>query len=137
MPLTIRHCQSNQRSLLLTFYVFLISFLLCFLYLLLLSGFLLLFFLFIHNHSLNPTSPPLMNETNPTLPSNIDIINVLKNSNLTPSQKVSVITEINNKSQPSKSTSFLFFPASVYSVSCSKILMLPTFSPPSSGCLLR
>lgn len=37
------------------------------------------------------------------LPSNIDIINVLKNSNLTPSQKVSVITEINNKNQPSKS----------------------------------
>jgi hypothetical protein len=37
------------------------------------------------------------------LPSNIDIINVLKNSNLTPSQKVSVITEINNKNQPAKS----------------------------------
>lgn len=38
-----------------------------------------------------------------TLPSNLDIMNVLKNSNLTPSQKVSVITELNNKNQPSKS----------------------------------
>ena len=40
---------------------------------------------------------------NEPIPSNMDIINVLKNSNLTPSQKVSVITEINNKNQPSKS----------------------------------
>lgn len=46
-----------------------------------------------------------MNEKNNPLPSNIDIINVLKNSNLTPSQKVSVITEINNKNQPSKNLS--------------------------------
>lgn len=34
---------------------------------------------------------------------NLDIIKVLKDSKLTPSQKVSVITEINNKNQPAKS----------------------------------
>ena len=44
------------------------------------------------------------------LPSNVDIIKVLKNSNLTPSQKVSVITDINNKNQPSKSTYINFIP---------------------------
>lgn len=43
-----------------------------------------------------------MSEKDP-FPANMDIIKVLKDSNLTPSQKVSVITEINNKNQPSKS----------------------------------
>lgn len=44
-----------------------------------------------------------MTEKDP-FPANLDIIKVLKSSNLTPSQKVSVITEINNKNQSSKST---------------------------------